>query len=416
VSRIVRGFSFRSSPPRLAAEFRRGPSGAGSCDVGVRFWGEDLTFRGVDCLRGDGRLQITYGDGNITVDVRPLMVVRNEGVARGGLTYTRTATEKGLDFDVKSSIDPYALARMVGVLTNNAGRVVTLEAPYRLDGDGHVDFLSEHGVTARFDAEVGEFGFGDLRVSGVSCECRIDGPTNRWEGIRGEWFRGVLAGRVVRTAPHAAITNDRYAVELHVKDADFERFATKLMKADPHEYAGRMNMSVNMGGITGRENLRSATGYGKLRISGGKLLMLPVFGGLSRYLTRLIPGLNVVLSQTDARADVSIENGRIHSDEVRIEGDVLSLLGEGDYHFGGRLDYDVQLTFLKSKTLVAKLLRIPTWIFSKLFEFKLRGSPQDPKWYAVNFTPGGRDPLEEWEGRQLTEDGDQDVVTDEVEP
>ena len=52
----------------------------------------------------------------------------------------------------------------------------------------------------------------------------------------------------------------------------------------------------------------------------------------------------------------------------------------------GNLDYHVQLTLMREHNLVAKLLRVLTYPVSKLFEFRVRGPIEDPKWYPTNFS------------------------------
>ena len=41
---------------------------------------------------------------------------------------------------------------------------------------------------------------------------------------------------------------------------------------------------------------------------------------------------------------------------------------------------------MKEHSLVSKLVRVLTYPISKLFEFRLRGPLDDPKWYPVNFS------------------------------
>jgi hypothetical protein len=116
------------------------------------------------------------------------------------------------------------------------------------------------------------------------------------------------------------------------------------------------------------------------------VFLFPLFGGLSRYLAGIVPGLDFVLRQTDLKTDFTIADGVVRMDRVLIEGDVFSLLGKGHYDLRDELDFDVQVALMKEHTLVAKVLRALTYPISKLFEFRLRGSLDDPRWYPVNFS------------------------------
>jgi hypothetical protein len=138
--------------------------------------------------------------------------------------------------------------------------------------------------------------------------------------------------------------------------------------------------------------VRNLQGKGYVRVKDGRVFMLPVFGGLTAYLSKRIPGMNFVLSQTEARAEFAIADGKAHTDKVQISGDVLTLRGSGDYHLDRRLDFKAELLFLKPKTFAHKVFRLPTYLFSKLFEFRLYGTLDDPQWRPVNFTE------DVWEG------------------
>ena len=127
-------------------------------------------------------------------------------------------------------------------------------------------------------------------------------------------------------------------------------------------------------------------GAGRLEIREGRVFLMPLFGGFSRFMTRIIPGLDFVLRQSDVRSDFRIVNGRIESDKIVVEGGVLSLRGNGSYVMGGNLDFNVQVKLMKENSLVAKLVRVLTYPISKLFEFRVRGSLEEPTWYPVNFS------------------------------
>jgi hypothetical protein len=46
----------------------------------------------------------------------------------------------------------------------------------------------------------------------------------------------------------------------------------------------------------------------------------------------------------------------------------------------------VQVKLLKDDPLIAKVVRLITWPLSKLFEFRLTGTLDAPRWYPVNFS------------------------------
>jgi hypothetical protein len=50
------------------------------------------------------------------------------------------------------------------------------------------------------------------------------------------------------------------------------------------------------------------------------------------------------------------------------------------------MDFHVRVKLMKDNNVVARLVRVLTFPISKLFEFRLRGTLDDPHWYPVNFS------------------------------
>jgi hypothetical protein len=113
-----------------------------------------------------------------------------------------------------------------------------------------------------------------------------------------------------------------------------------------------------------------------------------LFGGFTTSLARVVPGVDFATRQTDARAPFMVHDGRIWAQDVQIEGDVLSLTGRGSVAFDGGLDFDVQVRPLKDKTLVGTAMRALAYPISKLFEFRLQGKVDEPRWSTTVFTRG----------------------------
>ena len=147
-------------------------------------------------------------------------------------------------------------------------------------------------------------------------------------------------------------------------------------------YHGRLSGEYEVVGLAGEGRGKTAVGQGHLHIAEGQLFAIPLMGGLSQRLSKIYPGLGFA-AQTDFDAPFTIEDGRFHTEEARLEGSVLSLLGRGDYFFDTRLDMDVQVQLLR-KGQVVDVLRLATVPLTKLLEFHLFGTIKDPRWHPVN--------------------------------
>ena len=62
----------------------------------------------------------------------------------------------------------------------------------------------------------------------------------------------------------------------------------------------------------------------------------------------------------------------------------MSIRARGSYYFDEKLDFYVRVQLLR-KGVIAKVVNLPTFLVTKLFEFHLGGHLKSPKWRPVNF-------------------------------
>ncbi len=185
--------------------------------------------------------------------------------------------------------------------------------------------------------------------------------------------------------------NTAFDISLSATNMNFEEVAAILVHDGDEEYRGRLSGRLALRGLLGEGNGQTVQGEGSVTINEGRVFMLPVFGGLSDIMTRIIPGLDFVLRQSDASGEFVVAESRVSSEKIKVDGSVLSLKGHGHCGFDRSIDFHAQVTLMKDNNLVAKLVRALTFPISKLLEFRVRGTLDDPNWYPVNFS---RDLLE----------------------
>jgi len=264
------------------------------------------------------------------------------------------------------------------------------EGPSRLVGKGVIDYGESYAATdLKGVVQADHVSVKQLHCDRGSCDVRMIGRSISLTNMVASAYDGSASGSLELTIPHrgGAPAAVRYRTDLAFQDVSFERFMTNVAKRKPEQdYKGELLGEIALAGSFGEAYQKTMNGVGRIEIREGRVFLMPLFGGLSRFMARVIPGLDFVLRQSDARADFLIVNGRIDSDKVFVEGGVLSLKGNGSYTMGGDIDFDVQLTLMKEHSLVAKLVRVLTFPISKLFEFRVRGSLEKPIWYPVNFS------------------------------
>ena len=126
-------------------------------------------------------------------------------------------------------------------------------------------------------------------------------------------------------------------------------------------------------------------GNGHVSVTGGRLMRMKGFAGLIEAMPSIAPAVTWFSDSTEASGDYVIENGVVKSDNIYIEGTCFSIKMAGSFDtVKDNLDFKVMVQFAKKDSLVGKLLHPLTWPFTKLLlEFKLSGSPADPKWSYV---------------------------------
>ena len=369
--------AFGASVPRWNADFNYRFGEGSGLELDGGFWMGDCSYRGVDMLRADGRLRVELAADKSLIRVDPLLVVRPEGILNGG--FELIPRQKSVTFHAVSSLHPPAMGRMLNLMTNTLEETLSFAGPVTVVCRGEARYGGLEGTD--FTAEVDGRGMGWRRLRSEDCslQVRMIDRSVTLSNIRGHIHGGEFAGDAQFDLRGPSRPESAYALNIDASRVEFGALMTALGGAD-RDYEGLLSGRTSIRGLLGAGNAGSATGEGSVRVGDGRIYQLPLFGGFSDLMSRTVPGVEFVMRQTDARTDFTIADGKAHAGKVLIEGDVFSVRGEGDYHFDRGLDFTVQLSFLKEKTLGGKIVRIPTFLFSRLLEMRLTGTLDDPKW------------------------------------
>jgi len=382
-ARITRRFDFITGKPRWRVHFDVPGNEARTVAVNGAFWFQDFAYNDVTASRSDGNFRVLLSMTNSLVAIGPVLIARRDGMVEGG--FTIDLDRDRVVFDAVSGIDPKDLAKMIGIMDDDD------MALWRFPGSTHIAAQGFSGFSVReqmdFNVDVSGEGicFGPLESEKCSFTVHCKDGTNVVPNLTGTMYGGSFTGAVTVVLPRSASSNVYYSVDIGLEKAEFGKAAASLAGAGS-DYTGELACRVYVAGYCGSNAMKSVTGKGTVRIREGRVFSLPLFGGLSRFMMRVIPGLDFVLRQSDARADFIVGNGVVQSGAIYVEGDILSVTGSGDYGLDNTLDFDVRVQLMKQHTLVAKLLRTVTYPISKLFEFKLHGPLREPHWYPVNFS------------------------------
>ena len=120
----------------------------------------------------------------------------------------------------------------------------------------------------------------------------------------------------------------------------------------------------------------------EVKVREGELFRIPVFGGLSKVLSKIWRGIGFA-SQSDFSASFTIGDGKMSTKKAELKGNVLSAVGRGSIYFDRRLDLNIEAKLLKDGAL-AKTVQVLTMPITKLLEIKLMGTIDKPAWRPKN--------------------------------
>ena len=382
--RLFQRFEFGEALPECTLDFEAGTDAGDPIVVEGNVHLRSATYRGVEAMQADAVVRVAHEGSNTVVTLTPLSVVRRDGTGRG-LVVIDLARDT-VRFDAHSSLNPHLLRQAINILNHPACNDVAFNGPVTIDARGVVNYDTLEGTdfTATFDGA--RVRYKQHPIDRCAFKMRMRDRTNTLSSVRAELYGGEVQGATRFVVPSGAASNTAFDVALKVKNVDFERVAAVLIEEGESEYRGQLAGEVALRGLLGAGNRDTWHGNGAITIDDGRVFMLPLFGGLSEIMTRLIPGLDFVLRQSDASAEFRVAASHITTDKVKIEGSVLSLKGRGQCGFDKDVDFHVQVKLMKDNNVVARLVQLVTLPLSKLFEFRLRGSLEDPRWYPENFS------------------------------
>lgn len=331
----------------------------------------DVAFSGVPFDRVD--LDFRYDGKHLDFD--RLELERPEGRLSGMISYD--FHEEVLTFDVGSSLDPLAIAELLG------DNEVAMIQPYRFEGS---PIVSAKGLFAydRPDASRAE-----IRISGerlhwwrlfaerASADLKIDGRRLEIDpldvGAYGGTARCRLSFDFARDPPG-------FEVELEIPEgADFEPLVEDISRGDT-ETKGRLSGTVNLAGRLGEPE--TFVGVGSLRLDDGLIWRLALFGELSRMLARIVPGVGVSRPYR-ASAGFTFSDGWIRTDDLEFVGEFLSLDLVGKCDWEGNLDFIIRAHVLRETFLPAQIIGLILDPLFEFLEFDLEGTLWSPVYRPI---------------------------------
>lgn len=374
---VIEWFQFGDQPPTGKSDFNFAIGTNWLFHLNGRAQGDNCQYNGVTNLLMKSGVVMDFSPTNAWLALSPLLAVREEGTVQGSarLDFNRET----IGFSGLSTADPQAVAKMLATFIEN------IVSPFRFEGPAKVAALGTAGYTTAMhndiDIEVDaqRAGWNKLIMDHCSLNLRVLQDTVYINDLQADLCRGLVQGSGT-IYPVLNTTNMCYQLHGHAREINFQMLTSRLTGHTVDQYHGYLAGELELEGCLNDTDGHTAIGQGWIKIGAGHLFQFPLFGGLSEFLGRIVPGLSMIVRQTDARASFVIKDGKIHSDDIVIEGEVITLTCTGDYYLNGELNFAVQVKLLKQNTLLGGILQIAMMPVTKILEFRLTGTLQAPRW------------------------------------
>lgn len=332
--------------------------------------GENFSYNGV--LLQTMHAQLAYEKGLVTLE--GIEATRPDGNLSGWLDVDTRNHRAAFDF--VSSMDLLPLAGLVGRPVEQVVEAIGANARGNWTAMGLLDLkLRESDFTVHFqghDAKVLRLNFPQADVT-----CHGKDAFLLFTIHPSSFYGGTLTGKLDAEFGRGTVP---FSMQYQVRDSKLEGLLSLAREDSIPDLSGRVSGNVDLKGQFKDFDLGNCTGGGQIQIREGTLFRLPLLGGLSRLLSMIIPGLGYA-SQTDMEASFSLADGAFQSEDLFIKGNVVSIRASGKYRLNRELDFDVQAKPL-GEGVLADVLQFITTPISKLLEFELRGTVDDPLWRA----------------------------------
>lgn len=329
----------------------------------------------------------TGADRQALLAFDPLVLIRKEGLTAGGFSVDFGTGD--IRFDGYSTCHPATLVRLIAPAAADSAEDLRLDGPIRIHAGGTANRRDMTRNAMTFFLESQKIGYRRFKADRLALTARLTGTSLEIRDLAGECYGGTFTGAVDLVAswtPDQQLDKLLFSAQGGVQGLEGRDMAVAAGVQSADRYEGRLAGAGRVSGILSRDELNTWSGLGWVKVSQGRLFRFPLFGPLSDFLARLIPGLDPEAGLTDAQADWRIEDGRIKSDAIIVGGDKVSLNGKGSFALTNSLNYEIQIKLMSTDTLFGKAVRLVTLPVSKLFEFRLKGRTDKPRWYPVNFS------------------------------
>ncbi|MDG1985356.1 MAG: AsmA-like C-terminal region-containing protein [Planctomycetota bacterium] len=255
---------------------------------------------------------------------------------------------------------------------------VMLGVPIEVDNLDRMRLELAHkgsGLRSRATIEGLNGALADRRLQDATLQLSYVEPRLVIEAFEGD-FEG---GRLVAVGSDEALGAPLLVIDLEppfpfklaaeLRDVDLGQFLRGMFDSD-FANRGRMDMTLRLDGDF--ERLTALTGGGEIELRDSALWAIPVFQALSVGL-----GIDTTVLFREMYARYSIADGVLTMDRLRVNSDLLSLVGDGAVSFEGNVTSNLDVRYALVDRL-GPFTQLLYWIQESLLRVAVRGTVERP--------------------------------------
>jgi hypothetical protein len=274
-----------------------------------------------------------------------------------------------------STMDPGVVSKVIGPQVRRALEPYHFREPPTVVVNGRLPTADVSKADATFRVAGRSFNYWKFNVPEVSGDLHWRGDALSITNLQAKFYNGKLAWE-----GHFDFTdndNPLFQFRASVADADLHSMMADLSSTNSHlEGALSGNLSITSANAS---DWKSWNGFGNARLRNGFLWEIPIFGGiLSPMLDKIAPGLGNSRASAGAATFV-IDKSIIQTGDLEVRSPALRLKYEGNVDFDGAVNARVQAEILRDAWGVGRILSLALWPLTKVFEYKVTGTLNEPK-------------------------------------
>ena len=359
------------APPEIHAEIRGRRGRPETTEVTAEIGLTNIVFRG----EAADFLKCSLQYSNSFYRVRDLWLGRGERFikspqvdfdARSGSfyftnvysTYDAMSVTRAIGAEVHAAVEPYQFAEPPVVVLNGV-----LAGPRPEDADLH------------FQVDGGKFHWLNFDLETASANVHWVGDSLVITNMQGKGYRGELGGWAGFDFSKQPGTDFKF--DLAFADIDLASFMAGIRPGSTNRPEGILHGNLVVTSANDRDD-KSYQGYGQVNLRDGLLWEIPIFGVFSPVLNAIIPGLGKS-KMREAAGHFTITNSVIFSEDLEIRAAAVSLLYRGSVDFQQQVNARVEAEVMKDAGAFGKVVSFVFTPLTKLFEYKVTGTLNNPK-------------------------------------